>query len=150
MYESGSDKPTATGDSPGTEHVLQDVGGSGADQQHRPDEPDSSGAECGGKVFALPARTAGHQGVSKALVLLELAEHQKDLAAFSSAYSAVHSRVQEVKDEARLMQLVNWSGTAAVMGSLELTIHAIERTVMELKDILKRLDAGAIINLDEE
>jgi hypothetical protein len=48
------------------------------------------------------------------------------------------------------MTLVNWSGTSAVMGSLELATHAIERTVEELRDILKRMDAGAIVNSDEE
>jgi hypothetical protein len=58
--------------------------------------------------------------------------------------------VVEVKDEGRLMTLVNWSGTSAVMGSLELAIHAMERTVEELRDILKRMDAGAIVNSDEE
>lgn len=48
------------------------------------------------------------------------------------------------------MKLVDWSGTAAVMGSLELAIHSIERTVDELRGILARLDGGAIPNLDED
>ena len=48
------------------------------------------------------------------------------------------------------MKLVSWSGTSAVMGSLELSIHAIERTVEELKDLLHRIDAGVIPNLDED
>lgn len=47
------------------------------------------------------------------------------------------------------MKLVSWSGTSAVMGSLELTIHAIERTIEELRDLLKRLDAGAIFDSDK-
>jgi hypothetical protein len=58
--------------------------------------------------------------------------------------------VQDVKDEGRMMKLVNWSGTAAVMGSLEMSIHAIERTLEELRDILLRIDRGAIPNLDED
>lgn len=49
-----------------------------------------------------------------------------------------------------MMKLVNWSGTSAVMGSLELSIHAVERTVEELKDILRRIDNGVIPNLDED
>jgi len=49
-----------------------------------------------------------------------------------------------------MLKLVNWSGTAAVMGSLELSTHAIERTVDELKSILGRIDAGVIPNLDED
>ena len=71
------------------------------------------------------------------------------MAAFKAAYGAVHSRVLEVQDDGRLMKLVSWSGTSAVMGSLDLAIHAIERTVEELKDLLKRLDAGAIIDSDK-
>lgn len=49
-----------------------------------------------------------------------------------------------------MMKLVNWSGTSAVMGSLELSIHAIERVVEELRSILKRIDSGVIPNLDED
>jgi hypothetical protein len=58
--------------------------------------------------------------------------------------------VQEVKDEGQIMKLVNWSGTSAVMGSLELSIHAIERVVEELKHLLFRIDEGVIPNLDED
>lgn len=82
--------------------------------------------------------------------MLELEEHEKDLRAFRSAYASVHQRVQEVKDDRRLMKLVNWSGTSAVMGTLELTIHAIERVVEELKEMLSRIDRGVIPDLDRE
>ena len=58
--------------------------------------------------------------------------------------------MQEVKDESQMMKLVEWSGTSAVMGSLEMAIHAMERTVGELKSILLRIDRGVIPNLDEE
>ena len=109
---------------------------------------DSSGSSEGGVIVALPTRRT-KSGISRSHVELELAEHTKDLAAFKGAYSQIHTRVLEVQDEGRLMKLVNWSGTSAVMGSLELTIHAIERTVDELKDLLKRLDAGAIIDSDK-
>lgn len=47
----------------------------------------------------------------------ELTEHEQDLVAFQKAYSFIHRRVQEVKDEGRMMKLVTWSGTSAVMGS---------------------------------
>ena len=81
---------------------------------------------------------------------MELEEHEQDLQAFAGAYDLVHRRVQAVKDEGRLMKLVDWSGTAAVMGSLELATHAIERTIVELRGMLVRIDGGAIPNLDEE
>lgn len=79
----------------------------------------------------------------------ELQEHELDLAAFTGAYSSIKRRVQEVKDHGRMLKLVEWSGTSAVMGSLELSIHAIERVVEELRDILKKIDSGVIPNLDE-
>lgn len=49
-----------------------------------------------------------------------------------------------------MMKLVEWSGTSAVMGSLELSIHHIEHVVEELRDILQRIDDGVIPNLDED
>jgi hypothetical protein len=49
-----------------------------------------------------------------------------------------------------MMKLVTWSGTSAVMGSLELAIHAIERVVEDLRSIRQRIDAGVIPNLDED
>jgi len=109
-------------------------------------------SEEGGRVIALRSRgTSGKSdGISRRLVLLELREHQADLKAFQDAYGCVHRRVQEVKDENQLMMLVGWSGTSAVMGSLELAIHAMERVVEELKQLLLGIDAGAIPNSDED
>lgn len=104
------------------------------------------GSAEGSRVVALPSSRGG---LSRRLVELELSEHEKDLAAFVSAYDTIHRRVQEVKDEQRLLTLVNWSGTSAVMGALELTIHAIERTVNELREMKNGLLVGAIPNLDE-
>ena len=49
-----------------------------------------------------------------------------------------------------MMKLVSWSGTSAVMGSLEMATHAIERVVDELKGMLIRIDQGVIPNLDED
>jgi hypothetical protein len=113
------------------------------------------GNEEGGRVFAFHQRRkktadGANDGLSKSLVLLELEEHQLDLKAFQDAYSCIHKRVQEVKDENQLMKLVNWSGTSAVMGSLEMSVHAIERIIEELKQILSRIDMGLIPNTDED
>jgi len=73
-----------------------------------------------------------------------------DLKAFQDAYGCIHRRVQEVKDGGRLLKLVNWCGTSAVTGTLDLTIHAIERVVEGLLDILRKVDSGVIPNLDED
>lgn len=109
--------------------------------------------ETGGRVLEFRKRrseNATQDGLSRSLVILELNEHQLDLVAFQEAYSCVHRRVQEVKDNGRLMKLVGWSGTSAVMGSMEMAIHSIERVVDELKSILQRIDDGVIPNLDED
>lgn len=81
--------------------------------------------------------------------MAEIEENWRDIRAFNEAYSVIHRRVQEVKDEGRMLQLVEWSGTAAVMGTLDLSIHAMERAVGELQDILRRIDRGVIPNLDD-
>lgn len=63
----------------------------------------------------------------------EIREKERDLDAFRVAALAVRNRVREVKDsESRLTPLAHWAGTAAVMGSLDLAIHAMERTLAEL------------------
>jgi hypothetical protein len=110
------------------------------------------GSPEGGRVIALHPRgdREGKRGLSRQLVCLELREHQEDLKAFQDAYGSIHRRVQEVKDEGQLMKLLNWSGTSAVMGSLELAIHAIEHVVDELKQLLLNIDMGIVPNTDED
>lgn len=110
------------------------------------------GATQRGTVLEFPkigGRRRSHEGLSRGEIVLELRECRKDLSAFQSSYSAVHYRVQEVKDEGRMLKLVGWSGTGAVMGTLDLAIHAIERTIDEMRDILRRIDNGEICNIDE-
>lgn len=67
----------------------------------------------------------------------ELEEKTKDLEAFFTAREIIRRRVVEVKDsESKLTPLPYWSGTDAVLGSLDLAIHAMQRTVEELKVLL--------------
>ncbi len=64
----------------------------------------------------------------------EIDEKSKDLDAFVQARDIIRKRVQEVADtESPLTPLPFWSGTDAVLGSLDLSIHAMERTLEELK-----------------
>jgi hypothetical protein len=121
-----------------------------AAEGHHEDSPGA--AERGTDLPGDPAKVLPRDGVdaaSRRLVAFELSEHETDLFVFRSAYNMIHRRVIDVKDEGRLMKLVTWSGTSAVMGSLELTIHLIERTVGELRDILRRIDSGEIHNTDQ-
>jgi len=119
------------------------------DGSERADILGDEGPDGGATILSLSARRGRRpDGLSRRQVAEELEEHQQDLRAFNNAYQAVHARVQEVKDEGRMMKLVNWSGTAAVMGSLEIAIHMIEGVISDLKSILQRIDDGVIENLD--
>lgn len=71
-------------------------------------------------------------------VRAEIEEKSLDLKAFVAAHEIIHRRVIEVKDsQTKLTPLPYWSGTDAVLGSLDLAIHAIERTLEELNGVLR-------------
>tara|TARA_Y100000310_G_C20591926_1_gene768524 strand:+ start:732 stop:902 length:171 start_codon:yes stop_codon:yes gene_type:complete len=46
----------------------------------------------------------------------------------------------ESEGTSRFQDLVEWSGTSAVTGSLDLAIHAMERTLEEFVSVIRRLD----------
>lgn len=80
--------------------------------------------------------------LSRSELLAEIDEKTKDLDAFSRARDLVRARVLEVQDSAcQLTPLPNWSGTDAVLGSLDLACHAIERTLEELRALLNKVDS---------
>jgi hypothetical protein len=67
----------------------------------------------------------------------EIEEKSRDLSAFTQARDIIRARVQEVMDSpSPLTPLPNWSGTDAVLGSLDLAIHSMERTLVELSVML--------------
>lgn len=73
-------------------------------------------------------------------IVRELKEKQRDLEVFTAARELIRSRVLELVDSScSLTPLPVWSGTDAVLGSLDLSIHSIERTVEELKQMLRQL-----------
>jgi len=68
----------------------------------------------------------------------EIQEKTLDLEAFTRARELIRARVLEVKDSTSpLTPLPNWSGTDAVLGSLDLAIHSMERTLAELAVMLE-------------
>ena len=70
----------------------------------------------------------------------EIAEKTADWKAFADARAIVRQRVLEVRDsQSRLTPLPSWSGTDAVLGSLDLPIHAMERTILELEELRRKL-----------
>jgi hypothetical protein len=69
----------------------------------------------------------------------EIEEKSLDLNAFVQARDIIRARVLEVKDSpSPLTPLPNWSGTDAVLGSLDLAIHSMERTLVELSAMLDK------------
>lgn len=91
-----------------------------------------------------------HAGLSLSELKRERGELQKDYRAFGTAYDTIRRRIQESTDlePVRAPQLRQWSGSRAVCGALELSIHAIERTIAEYEDLIRRIEAGEIPNTD--
>ena len=91
--------------------------------------------------------------MSGMLTLLEIAdeidEKTKDWRAFSEARAIIRKRVLEVRDsQSKLTPLPQWSGTDAVLGSLDLSIHAMERTLLELQELRRKmLEGGPILEV---
>ena len=76
---------------------------------------------------------------TRAQLEAEIEEKTRDLQAFQEARDIVRRRVLEVADsQSPLTPLPKWSGTDAVLGSLDLSIHAMERTLEELKALLEQ------------
>ena len=81
--------------------------------------------------------------LSKTDIVREIEEKTKDLEVFFNARESIRRRVMEVRDsQSPLTPLPYWSGTDAVLGTLDLVIHSIERTIDELKIMLRQLDGG--------
>jgi hypothetical protein len=73
----------------------------------------------------------------------EIKEKSEDLRVFSEARSLIRRRVRELRDsQSNLTPLTEWSGTDAVLGSLDLAIHAMERTIQELKQLHEAAKSG--------
>ena len=77
-------------------------------------------------------------------------EMQKDWLAFVGAYDQIRRRIVESTElqPPRHPLLHQWSGAAAVCGALELSVHAIERTITEYDDLIRKVEAGEITNAD--
>ncbi len=81
-------------------------------------------------------------------LLAEIEEKSKDLEVFARARDDIRRRVTEVLDsQSQLTPLPSWSGTDAVLGSLDLACHAMERTIEELKLILDSIAPEPFLKL---
>jgi hypothetical protein len=89
-------------------------------------------------------------GYSLSMLVRERAELQKDEVAFKRAYDILRARLQESNESeiARRPLLHEWSGSRSVCGALEMSIHAIERTIHEMGELIRKINDGDVPNID--
>lgn len=89
-------------------------------------------------------------GYSLTALEVELEELRKDRFAFGSANDIMRQRILDSSEAepSRSPELHTWSGTRAVVGSLEMAIHSIERTIVEYDALIQRVKSGEIPNTD--
>jgi hypothetical protein len=80
----------------------------------------------------------------------EYEELRCDYLAFTQAYDIVCQRINQSTERipTRSPLLHTWSGSRAVCGALELSIHAIERTMHGYDELIRKVEAGEIKNSD--
>jgi len=80
----------------------------------------------------------------------ELDELRRDYIAFSGAYDLLRHRLLESTElnPPRFPLLHEWSGSRAVCGSLEMAIHAIQRTIEEYNELIRKVREGEYVNTD--
>lgn len=80
----------------------------------------------------------------------ELDDLRRDRIAFASALDILTRRTMESieSDIPRRPLLHEWSGTRASIGSLEMALHAIERTIDEVSQIILGIENGELANID--
>lgn len=89
-------------------------------------------------------------GWSLSFLRRELEELRHDRDAWGQALSVIRRRITESNELPipRRPILHEWSGTHAVVGSLEVTLHNIERTIEEMKELIRKVEDGEVPNLD--
>lgn len=89
-------------------------------------------------------------GVSLRFLETEIGEMRKDYMAFVRAYDILRQRILESSETvpSRYPLLHEWSGSRAVVGAMELSIHAIERTIEGLDAVIQQVKNGDIVNTD--
>ena len=89
-------------------------------------------------------------GYSLSALRTEREEMRKDHVAFMRAYDILRQRILESTEirPPRTPELHTWSGTRAVCGSLEMSIHSIERTIAEFDELIRRVESGEWKNTD--
>jgi hypothetical protein len=81
----------------------------------------------------------------------EKEELLRDRTAFATALDTIKKRVLESNELEipRQPLLHEWSGTRAVVGSLEMALNAVERTLDEMDNLIYAIESGAVKDADE-
>lgn len=90
------------------------------------------------------------EGFSLSWLKREREELRRDRHAFAECLDIVKRRVMESNetDIPRRPLFHEWSGTRAVAGSLEMSLHAVERTIQEMDQLILDIETGKIPDLD--
>ena len=80
----------------------------------------------------------------------EREELRRDRYAFASALDVLKRRIIESNelDVPRRPLLHEWSGTRASVGSLEMALHAVERALEEVNNLIVMIERGEAQDLD--
>jgi hypothetical protein len=90
------------------------------------------------------------QGYSLSWLMREREELRRDRYSFASALDILKKRIMESNETEipRKPLLHEWSGTRSVVGSLEMSLNAIERTLSEVEHFILAIETGEVANLD--
>lgn len=90
------------------------------------------------------------EGFSLSWIQREREELRRDRHAFAESLDILKKRILESRDTEipRRPLLHEWSGTRSCVGSLEMSLNAIERTINEMDALIEKLENGEIPNLD--
>jgi hypothetical protein len=89
-------------------------------------------------------------GFSLSWLMRERKELQRDRHAFALALDTLKKRIMESSetDIERRPLLHEWSGTRAVVGSLEMALHATERALEETNQLILSIENGDTVDSD--
>ena len=75
----------------------------------------------------------------------------RDRTAFATALDTLQKRILESNETEvpRRPLLHEWSGTRASVASLEMALHAVERTIDEMNNLIFAIESGAAKDADE-
>ncbi len=90
------------------------------------------------------------EGFSLSWLQREREELRRDRHAFASCLDILQKRMIESNETEipRRPLLHQWSGSQACIGSLELSLHAIERTLAEVDKLIVSIESGETPDLD--